>query len=189
MPRFNYELISDEELLLLIKDDNTLAFKALFNRYYRPLCKFISIYVSDEALSEEIISDVLVSLWELRSRSTVRNVKHYLFIAARNQSFNRARKKKMPLTYSDTLEVYDNLVSDGTSPLSIIGSRETQKEILNLIDSLPLRQREVLLMSRISGIKNEEIAAVLGISLKTVQSTLYEAVREMRTKLSQSEQS
>ncbi|RYE37961.1 MAG: RNA polymerase sigma-70 factor [Sphingobacteriales bacterium] len=189
MPLLNYELLSDEELLSLIRDNNTLAFKALFNRYYRPLCKFISIYIADEALAEEIISDVFVSLWGMHNKSAVRNLKNYLFIAARNHSFNRLRKKTAPLTYSDTLEDYDNSLSDGTSPLSLIHSRETQQEIIQLIDELPLRQREVLLMSRISGVENEEIASVLGISVKTVQSTLYQAVRELRSKLSQAERS
>lgn len=189
MPQHEYEFIPDEELMLKIRANDASAFKALFNRYYRPLCKFISVYHSDDALAEEIVSDVFVSFWELRHQSTIQSVKNYLFIAARNQTFNRLRKKNAPLAYYDSLEVYDNVLSDGTSPLSVIHSRETQQEIISLINKLPLRQKEILLMSRINGIENEEIASMLGISLKTVQSTLYEAIRELRTKLFHSERS
>lgn len=189
MPQQDFQFIPDEELLLLIRGNDTFAFKALFNRYYRPLCKFVSIYTSDETLSEELISDVFLNFWEARNKSNVQKVKNYLFVSARNVAFNRLRKKFLPVTYSDSLEIYDNVLSDGTSPLSLIHSRETQQEIFHMINQLPLRQREILLMSRITGVNDEEIASVLDISVKTVQSTLYEAVRELRSRMSRAERS
>ncbi|WP_207535904.1 RNA polymerase sigma-70 factor [Desertivirga arenae] len=189
MVRQDYNFLSDDELLTLIRLDDALAFKALFSRYYNSLCKFTSIYVNDNALAEEIIADVFIKLWEARAKSNIEKVKSYLFTAARNQSFTLLKKKPLKVTYCEHLEEYSEVLSDERSPLSIMRSRETQQEIIKLIDTLPIRQREVLLMSRLSDISNEEIALVLNLSLKTVQSTLYEAIRELRSKIFRKEQS
>ncbi|WP_207423175.1 RNA polymerase sigma-70 factor [Desertivirga brevis] len=189
MVRQDYNSLSDDELLVLIRTDDTLAFKALFSRYYNSLCKFTSIYVNDNSLVEEVIADIFIKFWEARRKANINKVKSYLFTSARNQAFTQIRKKPLKLTYCEHLEVYSDILSDERSPLAIIKSRETHQEIIALIDALPFRQREVLLMSRISDVSNEEIALVLSISLKTVQSTLYEAVRELRSKLFRQERS
>jgi len=175
---------TDEELLVLIKDNNSNALKRLFERHYSSLCKFLSIYIKDESLTEELIADLFLKLWNNKADYQIRNVKSYLFIAARNMALNQIQKKVSPLRFVDSLEDYHEVLQHDNSPFNIIKQKESLKEILGLIEKLPARQKEILLMSRIEGLEKDKIADILGISVRTVETTLYTAIKEVRVLIS-----
>ena len=149
-----------------------------------PLCKFLSIYIKDESLTEELIADLFLKLWNNKADYQIRNVKSYLFIAARNMALNQIQKKVSPLRFVDSLEDYHEVLQHDNSPFNIIKQKESLKEILGLIEKLPARQKEILLMSRIEGLEKDKIADILGISVRTVETTLYTAIKEVRVLIS-----
>lgn len=181
-----YSDYSDEALVNLVGTDDHKALEALFNRHYKSLCQFCVVYTKDYEAAEEIIADLFIKLWDGRSGiHTILNVKAYLFTAARNLSLNHLQKKKAPVTSIEEMPE-QHLFQDLDTPFKILSGRESSAEILRLIDKLPERQREILLMSRIDQMDKQKIAAVLNISTRTVESTLYQSIRELRRMLNDS---
>ncbi len=176
--------LTDEELLGLIKSHDPNAIKCLFEKYYSPLCKFLSIYLKDDALTEELIADLFLKLWNNRENYKMSIVKSYLFIEARNMALNQIQKRSSPLHFVDSLENYQEVLQHDNTPFNLIRQKEKYDEILALINKLPTRQREILLMSRIEGMEKEKIAEILGISVRTVETTLYTAIKEVRILIS-----
>ncbi|KQM69326.1 hypothetical protein ASE74_04765 [Pedobacter sp. Leaf216] len=172
---------SDEDLMSLLMNEDRLALEILFHRYYAPLCKFSSIYVKDYNKAEELIADLFMRLWDKRNHLEVKSVKNYLFTSAKNLSFNAIQRAKLTLLslndHQNTLEYPDSHLN----PQELLTSRESYTEIIALIDLLPSRQREVLLMSRIDLLGKDTIADLLGISVRTVETLLYQALRNFRS--------
>jgi RNA polymerase sigma-70 factor (ECF subfamily) len=186
MEDFGMHTVPDETLVSRIRQDDGQALEALFYRYYKSLCQFCSVYTKSYEAAEEIIADLFIRVWDNRQTAEIGHVKAYLFTSARNQSINYVQKKKLPVQSLEDLTDHQQLFKDMDTPFRIISGRESSAEILRLIDGLPARQREVLLMSRIDNIDKSEIARMLNISLRTVETTLYQAIRELRSMLRRS---
>ncbi len=171
----------DNEILRLMQNNDETALKILFHRYYKMLCEFVRIYTRDETVCEEIIADLFVRLWKNRSKLEVEHLKSYLFISARNLALNFVRKPDSPVFYIDRLEDFESFFYDEGNPHRIMSDREACESVFSFIDLLPERQKEVLLMSRIDNLGKERIAEILSISVRTVETTLYAAVSQLRT--------
>ncbi|WP_165851966.1 RNA polymerase sigma factor [Mucilaginibacter terrenus] len=178
-----YLQFTDEELINLLRNDDHYALKALFNRYYKSLCHFCSIYINDLSAAEEIVADLFMKIWDNRLDTTILNIKSYLFTSAKNLSLNYNQKKKAPISSLEDIQLDQNLIKDGNTPLTILSGRESYRSVLEVIEKLPPSQRQVLLMSRIDGIDKREIANVLGITVRTVETTLYQAIGNLRNLL------
>ena len=175
---------SDEDLMSLLINQDSLALETLFNRYYPALCRFSSIYIKDYNKAEELIADLFMRLWNKRNDLEVKSVKKYLFTSAKNLSFNEIQRAKLTMLslndHEDTLQYPDGHLN----PQELLTSRESYAEIIGLIDLLPDRQREVLLMSRIDLLGKDIIADLLGISVRTVETLLYQALKNFRSSTS-----
>jgi len=174
---------TDEALTTRLKCDDPVALETLFNRHYKPLCHYCALFTKDFTAAEELVADLFIKIWDNRHRNDILNVKSYLFLSARNISLNFIQKKKNPVDSIEDLTLSDKSLQDKTTPLSVITGREANHRILALIEQLPSRQREVLLMSRIDDIDKHTIAQVLGISVRTVETTLYLALQQLRYQL------
>jgi len=177
-----YPELTDEALTDLLRKNDPLALETLFNRYYKSLCQYCAVYTGDYEVSEEIIADLFIRLWDNRKESIILNIRSYLFISAKNRSLNHKQKKKEPVFSIDEIDT-GHIFQDSETPFHILSGRESYQRILRLIDLLPLRQREVLLMSRIESMDKNRISEVLGISVRTVETTLYQAIKQLRVLL------
>lgn len=162
-----------------LKANDDLALETLFNRYYKSLCQLCTVYTKDYAVAEEIIANLFIKLWDNRD-TAILNVKSYLFVAAKNLSLNYVQKKKDPVHSIEDLNPEQLTLKDRDNPFKILSGRESYNTILAMIDTLPTSQRQVLLMSRIDNLDKNEIAKVLGISVRTVETTLYQSIKKLR---------
>lgn len=175
--------LTDEALMEKIRDNDTQALEALFNRYYKQLCQFCAVYIKDDALAEEVIANLFIKVWDNRAEARILNVKNYLFTAAKNLSLNQLQKKKEPVHSIEGATICTSILQDTNTPFKILSGRESYNEILSLIDSLPQGQRQVLLMSRVDDMCKHQIAGILGISVRTVETTLYQSIKKLREML------
>lgn len=176
----NYRAQTDEQLIGLIKLHDGLALETLFNRYYHSLCKFVSIHLKDYSKAEELIADLFIKLWDSHLALEIKSVKAYLFIAAKNMAINHIQKPKNKIDYYEDYGFSSELPDVELNPFDIISSREAYRKIIQLIHLLPERQREVLLMSRIDDLDKNTISAILGITVRTVETTLYQAIKSLQ---------
>lgn len=175
-----YSELEDEALIGLLRENDHLALETLFTRYYKPLCQFCAVYTREYVIAEEIIANLFMKLWDNREDANVLNVKSYLFVSAKNLALNYIQKKKDPVDSLEELNTDQVMVYDRDNPFKILSGRESYDSILTVIDTLPTSQRQVLLMSHIENLGKEEISRILGISIRTVETTLYKSIKKLR---------
>lgn len=170
----------DPELLEELSKGNERAFQQLFFSYYAPLCEFACQYVSDKD-AEEIVQDLMVYLWEKRDLLFITgSIKAYLFTAVRNRCLNvihQSRSKQISHSY-----MYERMRDYFQNPDNYM-LHELSQQIEKAIRELPDIYRETFLMSRFDNYSNREIAERSGISIKTVEYRISQALKVLRIKL------
>jgi RNA polymerase sigma-70 factor (ECF subfamily) len=166
------------------------SFEELFRLYYRPLCYYARKFNLDHFEAEEVVAQVFLKVWEIREVLVVeKSVSAYLYQSVRNQALNYLKQKR---TFSRNREVYAlklrqaqlfSAISeeDGSSALL---ARELEQQILQAIDNLPDKCREIFLLSRSENLSVKEIAEKLLISTNTVQKQISIAIFKLREVLS-----
>lgn len=147
----------------------------LFRYHYRPLCIFALHYLKDIDVSEDVVQEAFGLLWEkLSAGEKVVNQKGYLYSIVKNRSLDILRKGGL------TGEVIslDGSVDDIEEPT--VEDAEVEARLWTAIDTLPEKCREIFLMSKRDGLKQEEIAQELGISLQTVKNQVSKALKILK---------
>ena len=172
---------NDKNLFLQINQGNKQGFELLFKTYYAPLTLFARSYIPDQDDCEEIVQDFFLKLWENRTRITITlSVKSYLFSSIRNRCLNYIKHQKIKQGYQ--LEMM-NAPFDERQTANYFMEIDLIEKINNCIEALPSRRKEIFLLSREHGLKYREIADQLGISIKTVETQMGQALKELRENL------
>jgi len=174
-------MIDERNLFLQIKQSDKKSFEILFRTYYAPLCHFSRKYINDKDDCEEIVQGFFLRLWDKREELDINaSVKNYIFSSIRNRCLNYIKHEKIKLEYqSDFMKNPDGQI-DTTNLIMEVNLIE---RIDQSIAALPARRREIFVMSREHGLKYREIADQLGISIKTVETQMGQALKELREKL------
>lgn len=170
---------SDAELWGSIKEDDDRAFTLLFKRYWQLLYKTALHYTSDQQLAEEIVHDLFVVLWNRRRHLQIVDFRSYLKAAARYEVLRQLKKKKAPVTFYDRLPERPEL-SAANNGDEHIRDLELENGLFEQLKKLPDRCREVFLLSRKDHLTNAEIALQLGISRRSVENQLTNALKFLR---------
>jgi RNA polymerase sigma-70 factor, ECF subfamily len=175
-------LNSDEKLMQEIKADNMFAFDMLFNKYSKRLYKFAYSILKSPEESENIVQDVFLNLWENRNKvGKDSSVKYYVFTIAYNSAISVIRKKARESQFIDYLK---SLQEINEEPVNLVLEyNELTNKLDDIINNLPDRQREVYLLHRNEGLKYQEIADRLNISVNTIQNHMVRALKTIRKKL------
>jgi RNA polymerase sigma-70 factor (ECF subfamily) len=176
----NVEL--DSLLTNISLNDDRLAYKALFEQSYAPLCIFARRFVADRAASEDIVQDALFALW-IRRKSLVlpMSAKSYLTAAVKNNCLNYLRKKGYRDQYLSDQSACDHYSS--ASPDEFYSLRELRELLRLALDKLPEEYRTAFLLSRFKGRTTAEIAGMMGVSARTVERYRERAVNILRREL------
>ena len=167
---------NDDILLLnLIREGDELAFRHLFETYFRPLCRFMYVYISDKEIVEEMANDIFIYVWENRKTLLIQHsFKSYLFQAARNRSLNALRQKKKTISLDEAnVDVIDTEIMS-------LEHDELHHLIQEAVFTLPKKCKEVFNLSRNENLSNQKIAEELNISVKTVEGQITKALKRIR---------
>ena len=159
-------------------DDQT-SFKQLYQLLFFKLYQFAYSFVQSKESAEEVVNDVFLGVWQKRKTlDTINNINVYLYVAVKNASLNSLRKKKLnvPLSLND-LAVHHLRVT--SNPESMMITRELESSIRKAIEQLPPKCKIIFKMIKYDGLSYKEVAAILGISVKTVDTQLYIALKKL----------
>ncbi len=168
---------SDEILISKIKQDDYSGFNRLFFKYYASLCSYVATIVTDSSAAEDIVQDLFIKLWSDRKKIVIyKDIKHYLFRAAKNSAMNflRAEKNRKRAMYNLEILKLPEETEDSNQ-------EEFLQKLEECIDQLPERSKEVLLLSRFEGLKQKEIAEQLNISVKTIKNQLWKSLKYLKS--------
>lgn len=153
-------------------------FNENFRYYYRPLCMYALHYVKDIDSAEDIVQDCFTEVWEKKDGlEEVDNIRAYLYTMVRNRCSHYLKEKSRQLVTSDEQL---NEVEDETNEEEYEERSFLEAKMLTAIESLPERCREALLLSRRDGLKHEEIARSMSVSVNTVKNHINKALKIIR---------
>ena len=165
-----------------LNERNKVVFDFVFEYYYSGLCTYAETIVKDEEAVEDIVQELFVKLWVKASHISIQtSLKNYLFISVRNRCFDYLKHqnvKSKSIQSNEFLKYVDEF-----TPESWFVESELRDTIERSIDKLAPRCREIFRMSRFEGYKNLEIADKLGLSKRTVELQITNALKALRKDL------
>ncbi len=169
---------AESDYLRRLKQDDERAFDALFRHYSALVYRFAYSYLKSRPAAEEIVQECFIKIWEKRAqlRDDV-PLKGYLFTTAHHAVLNELRRDQHHLRLHGQ-------VAAAAGPASVANEVEYQEmEALYqaALEQLPPKQREAFLLSRQQGLSYPEIAERQGVSVKTVEAHMMQALKTMRS--------
>lgn len=164
---------------------NENALEKLFRDYYTPLCTFCQYKFGFELdTAKEAVHTGFIRLWENKDTiSAESSVKAYLSKIVTNICLDMLKHDKVKQVHAkqvtQTTSIGSSLQSYNTAEL-----RQLIIDIEHAVGELPDQMRKIFELSRNEGLKYAEIADVLGISVKTVETQMSRALVKLRQKLS-----
>ena len=175
------EQADDQSLYLKLKEGDEQAFKALFQKYYAPMCHFAGQYLKDADMAEETVQELFVRLWEKRSTLSIEtSVSRYLFRSVRNHCLNQLQHQKIKQQYASRVMESSSQEVDWQPFYMEV---DLMERIEKSIASMPPNRQEIFRLSREQGLKYKDIAEKLDISVKTVEAQMGLALRHLREEL------
>lgn len=161
-------------------EDDIKSFEQLYRFLYSRLIKFSIYYVVDKQTAEDLVTEVFVKCWENRAASThVLNPESYFFIAVKNQSL-KYLKKNSSITFIDLVDAEEDVSVTAQTPEYIMETKELHRQLDFAIAGLAPQAATVFRLIKESGMKYKEVAELLNISPRTVQTQLFRAIAKLR---------
>jgi len=154
-------------------------FKKIFEDNYEYLRSYLYYLSGDISLTEDLVQDVFLQIWEKRYEVRDETVRSLLFIIGRNSFFKVKRRQKYDLRFRSTyFEQIEN-----KSPEYLMELKDFDKRLQSVISSMPERCRVIFLLNRIDEMTYREIAQSLDISVKAVEKNISRALAIIKSKL------
>lgn len=165
-----------------LQTKNKIVFDFVFHYYYSGLCAYVEKIVGDSNTSEDIVQDLFFTLWIKYNQIQISSsLKNYLFTSVKNRSLDYLKKEKKKTEHVSSKIHFKNYDEN----LSTFWFAESELEALveKSLNKLPRRCCEIFKLSRFERLKNQKIAEQLGISKRTVELQVSNALKILRKDL------
>ena len=168
---------SDNRLMEEVRDGKVERLAILFERHHVMLFNFFLRLTGNRSTSEDLVQDVFFRI--LKYRDTYQGQSKFtvwMYQIARNVHVDHLRKQKPEVPLDEQFE------EPAAAELSAVDRLDAETDAALLkraLDRLPLRKREILLLSRFQEMKYREIADLLGCDIGSIKSTIHRAVKEL----------
>lgn len=170
-----------DPLLVGLRGGDHAAFDAIFRQWYEPAVRSAARIVRETGVAEELAQEVFLELWRRReSLPPDTSVGAYVLQSVRNRALNHLRHLQVQRRSVVHVEA---MVEPAEEADVALQAAELGEAIAEAVEALPPRAREVFLMSRERGLRYNEIADALGISVKAVEANMSRALRVLRERL------
>lgn len=173
---------NDHKLIQGLVAGHESSYNTLFNEYYLVLSIYARKYLGDIDISKEIVQDMFVRLYESRHLlENVHSLKGYLYKSVRNSCLNYIKLNKIHNRHKENIRQDHSGSSYDLS--EEIQESELEQRIFRIVSELPDKCRQIFRMSRVEGLKNDEIAGKFNISKRTVETQISKALKTLRLEL------
>lgn len=173
---------ANTEDFTLVKNGDVKAYEFIFNKYYERLCNYAGTLLKNKEESEEVVQQVFITIWNKRSTINIETSLHsYLYRAVHNSSLNKLKQEKIKTGHQSALK-YETVVNAESTSESV-AKKELERSLYAAVDRLPEQCRLTFQMSRFEGLKYQEIAEELNVSIKTVENQIGKALKFLRGEL------
>jgi RNA polymerase sigma factor (sigma-70 family) len=172
------EELTDEKIMVRVKNGELAELAALFDRYHVKLYNFFLKLTLDKAASEDLVQNVFYRIIQYRHTYDTEEgrFKSWIYRMARNSHFDYTKQQRKMTDRFKRLE--DNHHNIG-APEPLYGEAAFTKLDLALLQLQP-EQRELIMLSRFSGLKYEEMSNIYGKSVLAIRVQVHRAINNLR---------
>lgn len=175
-------MISDNEIIRRIRQGDVQQFESLFRSSYVSLVRYAKSFVRDHDTAEEIVQDLFFRLWDERNKIKIEtSLNGYLFRAVHNRCLHLLEHRKVIEKHEHEIILEQKGSIEDVSEK--INYKELQSAVVRILERLPARCGRIFCMNRFEGLKYNEIAKKLAVSVKTVEADMGKALKEFRKAL------
>ena len=169
---------SDNRLMEEVRDEKVERLAILFERQHIMLYNFFLRLTGNRGISEDLVQDVFFRI--LKYRKTYRSQSKFtvwMYQIARNTHIDHLRKQKQEVPLEEQFEETESHEVDTVERM--VG--EVDVELLRkALDKLPIRKREILVLSRYQEMKYKDIAQLFSCSVGTIKAVVHRAIKDLR---------
>jgi len=165
-------------------------FSRIYSIYFPKMVRFAQNYVVSQEEAQNIVQDLFLYLWEHRDTlNAASNLNAFLFTLTKNRCidfYRQNRRLNRIIESLDSLQERELLLKMEALiqfDEKMFSTQEIEDILNNAVNNLPEKCREIFILSRMEGLKHEEIAKKLNISVNTVQNHISKALRKLKTEL------
>ena len=178
--------LQDVELRLRLQNGDEEAFAILFDRYKDKLYGFLVGITRSEDKANDLVQDLFLKVWQNREMlADVENFNAYLYSIAKNLAFDNFRRFSKETLILEQLSQSGEAVVDPT-PADILMQKELAERIAAAVKKLPPQQQKIYVLRKENGLKHEEIAQLLDLSVSTIKNHMKRALGNLRKIISYS---
>jgi RNA polymerase sigma-70 factor (ECF subfamily) len=155
---------------------------SIYLDYYAVLLRYAYTFLHEQVLAEEMVHQVFLKALDRKEPLTVHtSIKAYLYRAVYNECLNHVKHQKIQNEFEQhTLKTMNQRAE---TPSGLLQYSELEKQLGKAINDLPEQCRVIFQLSRYEDLKYTEIAAQLGLSVKTVETQMSRALKKLRVQL------
>jgi len=178
--------LKDQDFIHLLKNGDAAAYEKVYTAFFRRLHTYAFLTVRDELLAEEIVQEIFFRIWERKEKLSIHtSLKAYLYASVHHECLLQLKRQKRYSIYQSSL-VYQEKNKPGREDASMkIQQSQLEEKFHEALNNLPERCRTIFQLNRVEKQKYREIAAQLGISVKTVENQMGKAIRLLRVSLAE----
>lgn len=175
-------LVPEEELVQLIRQNNSLAYDLLYRKYWNRLQHFAFRYVKDGYVCQEIVQELFVQLHTSGHRLKINSsLTAYLFVAIRNRIYNYLRNRAL---YQKHITLAGkSMMASHNNVEQAIDFMDVQNKINDTLCQMPEKYRTVYLLHDKNHFTVKKISEILNRPVNTVEKQLRKAICILRDRL------
>lgn len=167
------------EILSDFKRGDINAFSLIYNMYSGKSYNFVFKLVKDDAVAKDIVQDTFIKLYLKRKElSEVGSFNSYIFKMLKNKVMDFFASESVRRKYIARMVFSQNEYAELVNEK--IMAMDLEKLIAKAVSKMPVQRRDIFILSRFNCIPNGEIADMMGISPRTVENHLSNAMRDIR---------
>ncbi|MFT4094755.1 MAG: RNA polymerase sigma-70 factor [Niabella sp.] len=161
-------------------EGSSASFAHLYALLFKRLYHFAFSIIRVPEVAVEVVEDVFLKLWMQRDQlAEIKNLPVYLYVAVKNRALNRLETKAKELHLSGLDHLVPDMASVENDPLTEMISSEMLKRVNHAIENLPPRCKMIFKLVREDGLRYKEVAAILNISVNTIDVQMAAAVKRI----------
>lgn len=177
------DALSDNHIMMKVKDGDTHGLGILFERYHRLLYSFFYRMNKNASISEDLVQNVFERILRYKHRFRGEGeFKAWMFQIARNVNFDQVRKKgNRPKEKIEDWQ--DQLIDQSPNQHALIMKKEELAMLHQALQRLDPEKREIIILSKLQGLKYQKIGELLGCSEGAVKVKVFRALRVLKKEM------
>ena len=173
--------IFEQILINKLTESDRSAFSTIFKAYYKDLVMFAFTFSKDSDNAEEAVQEIFVRLWENRlSLKLYGSLKSYLLKSVQNYCLDEIRRRIVREQYVYEMDMHSLFVNE-TEDYILYTDLLNQLDVL--LAQMPDEVAHTFRLNRFDGLKYQEIAMHLNVSVRTVESRISKALKTLHKAL------